>query len=314
MLPVTRPEPPADESPNGRVAQDSGPQDSDLSRAIGRATGAPSRPGPVLLLTRPHHASERFARAFRIRFGMDRPVLLAPLTEIRPTGTPMPLTPGLVFTSENAVGPAVAAHPAAGRIAYCVGKRTAATARAAGYRVIEGPGDGAGLAALIRGRWQHDRLTPAPPAEGPQAAGTPPVLLHVRGTETALPLARILGESGIATAEVIAYEQMTLPLSDAAGALLRAPGRVLAPVFSPASATRLAEALAGLWLPPQSATALSEAARPAQGARIWLVAISPAAAHAMHDIPAEQRETAAQPDVEGMLRAIARLPGFEQAG
>ena len=234
-------------------------------------------PRPPLLLTRPRAGSERFAAQFRARFGADWPVLISPLTETRPTGAEVPAAEALIFTSEQAVAPVIAAGPAAGRRAYCVGARTAQVARAAGFEVIEGPGEARGLAALILAQHRGGRL------------------LHARGREVVAPLADWLNSAGTETVEAVVYAQEALPLSDAARDLLVRAPVVLAPVFSPRSGQLLAQAVSG--------------AR----AALWLAPISAAAAEGCADIAA-RIEVAPTPDAAGVLSALARLLGAETAG
>ncbi|MFT3690836.1 uroporphyrinogen-III synthase [Paenirhodobacter sp.] len=223
---------------------------------------------PTVLVTRPAEAAARFADAFRARFGADWPVVSAPLTEIVPTGTEVPQADVLIFTSERGV-----TVPGAGRLAYCVGTRTAQAARAAGFRVVTGPGEARGLCALILSERPRGRI------------------VHARGLEVARPIAAELTRAGLPTAEVIVYRQQDLPLSPQARGLLDRPGPILVPLFSPRGAARFAAA--------------------ARGARamLWIAAISGAAARACTgaETGAERLEIAPSPDQGGILDAIAQL-------
>ncbi|MDP4024361.1 uroporphyrinogen-III synthase [Methylobacterium sp. NEAU 140] len=139
--------------------------------------------------------------------GLGHAPLVAPVLAVRPTGALPPEGPfdGLVLTSANAV-PAVAGI-ARGLPVFAVGARTAAAAARAGLRpVIEGPGDGTGLAARIR-------ETMPPGAR----------LLHAAGAERKPEPAASLARAGFAVIAFVAYRAEPLPaLPAAAGAALAA--------------------------------------------------------------------------------------------
>ncbi|WP_051909465.1 uroporphyrinogen-III synthase [Paenirhodobacter enshiensis] len=237
----------------------------------------PDDPRPTLLVTRPRAGAIRFAEAFRARFGADWPVIVSPLTELRPTGAPIPEAGDYIFTSEQAVFvmPPASALPRAGRRAWCVGMRTAEAARAAGFEAIEGPGDAAGLWRML--------LAEAP--EGP--------LVHVRGEEVAVPLAEMLNDAGLEAQEVVVYRQERLPLTPEATAALAGTAALLVPVFSPRTARTLTDAVADTGTERR--------------APIWLAAISGAVLAAAGGLRAEQAEIAGHPDAAGVLDALERL-------
>lgn len=197
-------------------------------------------PRPVVLLTRPEAAARRFAA--------DLPacaarVVIAPLQRIVAVdhdAARLAGAEGLIFTSENAVP---AAGPGRGRPAICVGARTAAVARAAGFDVTVGPGDAAGMRPLL--------------------ARCGPGWLHPQGVH----LAADLGVPGI-----VVYDQQPCPLTAEAEAVLAGDAPVIWPLFSPRSA-RLAAAAAravtpgaGVWhllaISPAAAAGWAEAAAP----------------------------------------------------
>lgn len=237
----------------------------------------PDDPRPTLLVTRPQAGALRFAGAFRARFGADWPVIISPLTELRPTGAPIPEAEDYIFTSEQAVFvmPPASALPRTGRRAWCVGMRTAEAARAAGFEAIEGPGDAAGLWRML--------LAEAP--EGP--------LIHVRGEEVSVPLAEMLHDAGLDAREVVVYRQERLPLTPEAAAALGGRAALLVPVFSPRTARALTDAVAGTGAQ--------------RHAPIWLAAISAAVLAAARDLRAEQTDVADHPDANGVLDALGRL-------
>ncbi|TRW99508.1 uroporphyrinogen-III synthase [Paracoccus sp. M683] len=184
----------------------------------------------TVLLTRPQPDSERFAALLP----EDVPVVISPILRIQPVlhdADRLARAPGLVFTSAHAVG---SAGPGRGRPALCVGPRTAALARQAGFEVTEGSGDAQGLLPLIA------------------AADLP--LIHPHGRH----VAQVLPVEGM-----VVYDQLPVPLSDHALRLLAGPAPVVVPLFSPRSARLLSLALppvlaAPLRLAPISESALSE--------------------------------------------------------
>lgn len=233
-------------------------------------------PRPTLLLTRPEPASHRFAAAFRDRFGFDWPVVVSPLLTIVPISAQIPKADEVIFTSENAVAPFVAASPARGRKAWCVGDRTGQAAKAAGFAVTSGPGDAARLLPMILAGHRGGRL------------------LHARGRHVAAHLAADLSSAGLETLEVVVYDQQPLPLSPEAQALLVGAAPVLVPLFSPRSARLFAHAAQGCSAP------------------LWLAPISAAAAA---PCPGAARvEVARRPDADAVLEALARLIVSGNAG
>lgn len=188
----------------------------------------PASPHPPLLLTRPLPDSRRFAASMPGWRAVISPILrIAPVDH---DSAQLAAAPGLVFTSAHAVA---SAGPGRGRLALCVGGRTAQVARAAGFDVIQGAGTAESLLPLIR--------------------SAPVPLIHPQGRH----LARLLPVPGM-----VVYDQQAQPLSDAAAALLAGRDPVILPVFSPRSARLVGQAVqqvrAPLWL-----VAISDAARAA---------------------------------------------------
>lgn len=118
----------------------------------------------------------------------------------------------------------------------------------------------------------------------PLIAAAPVALVHPHGRH----LARKLPVEGI-----VVYDQLEQPLSDAARAALDTDGTVILPLFSPRSARLVSAAVAG--------------AR----ARLWPVAISPAAMAAWG--AADRHAIAATPDMQAMAAAIVGLAAAEQS-
>ncbi|MDP3339385.1 uroporphyrinogen-III synthase [Frigidibacter sp.] len=224
---------------------------------------------PTLLLTRPAPQSQRFAAEFAERFP-GVPVLISPLMQIvnLPLSQDVAGVDALILTSENAVS-ALAPQTALRLPAWCVGSRTAAAARAAGFPVAGVAEDAASLTNLLKTHAQGTNL------------------LHARGRHVVADLPTALAPAGITVAEAMAYDQTACPLTEQARALLTRPGPVLAPLFSPRSARLLAEAA-----PPH---------------RLHIAAISPAVAQAAEPLAPLRLELAARPDAGALLDALGRL-------
>lgn len=214
---------------------------------------------PICLLTRPEAQSRAFAALLPGLACVISPVLA--IVAVPFDRALLETAPGLVFTSANAVQ---FAGPGAGRAALCVGPQTADAARAAGFVAKAGPGDAERLMPMLAGHedWLH---------------------VHGRHRARELPLRG-----------VTAYDQVELPLSAEARALLQGDAPVILPLFSPRSA-RFA------------ATETRNAAAP-----LWIAAIS-AAADAAWDAaqgkPPARRVVAERPEADAMARAIATLTG-----
>ncbi|KFE35192.1 uroporphyrinogen-III synthase [Thioclava atlantica] len=233
---------------------------------------------PILLVTRPGEGATRFAEAFRARFGADWPVILSPLMQMCPLAGDLPGAGVLIFTSQHAVSAFAAREEGRGRRAYCVGRRTAEAARAAGFDPITGAGDARALASRIIG----DR-----------PAG---LLLHARGEEVAFDLAKALNSAGIETKKAILYRQEAIPPSPEAQAALAGVRPCLVPLFSPNAARRMCDIL------------------PSAPAPLLVAVMSEAVAAACRGVEFKALECAARPDEEAMLDALATLLQRQNAG
>jgi uroporphyrinogen-III synthase len=180
---------------------------------------------PVLIMTRPAPQAAAFADAVMARWAGELRVIQSPLLVIQPVPIGQDLTTisGLILTSGHGVAAAVAAALPRGLPAYCVGEQTAQAAAKAGFDAITGPGDAARLVDKIIGR---------------RPAG---ILAHVRGRHTRGDVSARLVAAGIACVDVIAYDQTAQPLSAEALAALHGADPVILPLFSPRTATILAE-------------------------------------------------------------------------
>ena len=175
---------------------------------------------PILLLTRPEAASLRFSA----QVGAGVEMLISPLLRIdlREVGNLTPDLRGIILTSENG---AVAAGriPGLPRRAFCVGDRTAAVARDAGFDPTSAGGDAQALVALILSERES----------GP--------LLHIRGEHAGGDIAERLNAAGVVTVEVVAYRQQEQPLSPAAYTAMQGRRAVILPLFSPRTVSILAQ-------------------------------------------------------------------------
>lgn len=163
---------------------------------------------------------------------------------------PPDLTPyaGVIITSANALPALDRAGP--GQVpVYCVGDATTQAARQAG------------MTAHRRGE-DAQTLIAALVADAPK---TP--LLHLRGQHARGDVAVRLTEAGIATDEVIVYDQPLQPLSDEARAVLGDAQPVIVPLFSPRTAGqfRAETDRHGPWKSPLYLPCLSAAVRDALG-------------------------------------------------
>ncbi|WP_431301221.1 uroporphyrinogen-III synthase [Tabrizicola sp. BL-A-41-H6] len=228
-----------------------------------------------VLLTRPLDQSLRFGAALEERFGAAVRLILSPLMRLAfvPCEIPQRDYQAVVFTSEAAVDATrQLAQDRLPKMALCVGARTAVAASAAGFAATSANGD---VEAL-------QRLVMTMRIRGP--------LLYLHGRETRGDLAKWLISEGIETVSMTVYDQIAQPLSTDAEALLRHPGPVIVPIFSPRSA------------------ALLTAALPAdRQATVAIAALSGAVAAKARDISTRLLRVAATPDADAMLDALELL-------
>jgi uroporphyrinogen-III synthase len=232
--------------------------------------------GVAVLITRPEAEARAFASALVHRFGPRVRPLVAPL--MAPQFLPAPVPDGpfaaLIFTSSQGVEGARRKGLVTPSLAYCVGKKTAAAAKDAGFTAISADGNADDLYARIL----------ADPAAGR--------LLHVRGEDTRGDLQARLNAAGIATDSVVVYRQEPLPLSAEATRLLCSKGRAIVVLFSPRSAELFAKAL-----PPDTPVLLSAAV------------MSASVAQALPAKVCRVVRVAARPDASALLDAVETLLG-----
>ncbi|HLQ18424.1 MAG TPA: uroporphyrinogen-III synthase [Tabrizicola sp.] len=227
-----------------------------------------------VLVTRPRAEAEAFAASLQARFGDRIRSVVAPLL------APRFLTPvipesgyaAVIFTSAQAVEAALRLNHPFPRLAWCVGRKTAEVARAAGFSARSAEGDAETLAKAILRDPPRGRV------------------LYLRGVDTRGNLLEILHNSGVATDDAIVYEQQQQPLTQEAVSLLRAPLDTIVPLFSPRTAT------------------LFLASLPADlRARVHFAAMSASVAEPLHATFHVQLVVARHPDAPSMLDAVETL-------
>ena len=228
-----------------------------------RATSA-----PVLLMTRPEAASRRFEELLSADVLGGLRVVHTPLMDIIPLSEPLDLNgiATVIFTSGEGVRVA-SAKATARRPAFCVGARTTAAARAAGWDA-----HCAGEAAdeLVA------QLCAAPP-QGP--------ILHLHGEHTRGAIVERLCAAGLKCSGQTLYRQDLLPLTDEAKQVLRAQAPILVPLFSPRTATHFDS------LCPEKA-------------HLSLIAMSDAVAEAMPRLQSRVRHVSKFPTAEAMAELV----------
>lgn len=226
----------------------------------------PHNADPVLLLTRPAAAGERFlAEMGEALAGID--IVKCPVIGIEQLSPALPdIQPeALILTSENGAEAAARLGLAPLR-AHVVGPRTAEVARSLGFDPFPPVPDAKALLAHLL------TLRPAGP------------LLHVHGEYASGDVGLRLNEAGIPVVELIAYAQHALEPDDAVLALLAGERPVVLPLFSPRSA-----ALVAGWATPR--------------APIHVAAISAAAAEKAAGMGPSSMTIAKTPDGPGMAAA-----------
>ncbi len=191
---------------------------------------------PVLLISRPFAAAERFGKAVMAALDEDVPIVISPAFEVVPLDVAsVPAHSQVIFTSANGVEQAARLGLPHGT-AWCVGDKTAAAARDIGFDAISAGGSADDLVELLKER-------------RPQGA-----LLHVAGVHTRGDIRARLNSAGVNCISLTAYDQRLLQPNTAVIAAARGTNPIVAPVFSP----RSAHILGGLdWTPPVHAIAIS---------------------------------------------------------
>ena len=194
---------------------------------------------PTLLLTRPEGRNASFAAQVGALWTGPLDVITSPLLEIAFVAASQPLADALIFTSVNGVAAAVHLGLNNGQVAWCVGGRTAEAAHEAGFAIRVGPGDANSLL---------DHIISAQPTGR---------LAHIRGIHARGDVAEHLNEAGLICEDVVAYDQLVRELSEEAKIALSGTKPVVAPLFSPRTATILVKQ--GPFAAPLHVVAMSEA-------------------------------------------------------
>ncbi|CUI01385.1 uroporphyrinogen-III synthase [Leisingera aquaemixtae] len=221
-----------------------------------------------LLMTRPLAAAERFVAGLPEAARAGLKVVYAPLMEIQAAQAPVRLegVKGVIFTSANGVE-AASRETAARLPAYCVGERTAQAAAESGWTAsCLGHCAGELVAALLSRR--------------PEAP-----LLHLRGAHARGGISGRLTDGGIPCREQILYDQVLLPLTSEARALLAAQTDVIVPLFSPRTAHHFAD-LCG------------------EAAHLHLIALSPAVAEPLKGLNCKTLRVSKSPDAAAVAAAV----------
>lgn len=181
-----------------------------------------THPEPTLLLTRPEPQSRDFLEMCQMRAGRALPAVISPILRIEPTGAVPELDrfDTIILTSANAVTCLADRADLTGRTVVTVGARTAEAAR------------DAGAVATMLGQDASELIAAAYRIEGRA--------VFCRGAHSRGEIARHLRDRGVTVEEVVIYDQVEQPLSSAAKALFKGKRPIIVPLFSPRSASILA--------------------------------------------------------------------------
>lgn len=231
---------------------------------------------PTILLTRPLAQSQRFSAELRAELG-PLEVVISPL--MRTEFLDPPISPrgfsAVIFASETAVAAALSLNHAPGlpHRAFCVGDRTAAAARAAGFQATVADGDAKSLITMIL------------------ASGNPPPLLLLRGEDSTGQIAGSLNSAGLETVSAIVYRQSACHLTELAAQRLLSPEPIVLPLFSPRSARLL----------------IDECARIGARSPMQIAALSDTVADAARSLAPIGLQIADRKDSPAMVQAVAKL-------
>ncbi len=157
-----------------------------------------------VILTRPLADARPLATEIR-QADPSLAVHIAPLIAI--TTLPHSITglthgTSLILTSANAIRSLDAAADLVGMTAWCVGPRTGTAARQRGLDVRIATGSAHALIELLLTERPDDKL------------------IYLRGKHIAVPLTERLAKAGLATQEIITYDQVGLPMPTAVRSLM----------------------------------------------------------------------------------------------
>jgi uroporphyrinogen-III synthase len=207
-------------------------------------------------------------------------VVVSPILEIVNLPINLTIKPEdvLIFSSQNAVSAFSDSENASGRLAFCVGDRTAEVARTAGFRVVSASGDVVALERLVQKYAPRGQLW------------------YLCGVHTHGELDEKLRGAGYSVRKVIVYQQIAKDFTSVAKGALEGGQPVILPLFSQRSAQLVGEAAIGAKAP------------------LWGVFISPTVAKAWQGPNFDRAVTAQQPTAAGMLDAVAAIGKAEWSG
>ncbi|WP_298905500.1 uroporphyrinogen-III synthase [uncultured Aliiroseovarius sp.] len=175
---------------------------------------------PILVLTRPTAAAQRFLTQVEAALGQEVPHVISPILQIQPVGEWPDLSEvEVILTSEHAVR-----GDLTGITAHCVGRRTAEAAAAQGAQVQT---VAVNAEALLQ-----------------KLGAQPGNYVHLCGSHKAVDISARLTVAGLSCCDHQVYAQVAQPLTDTARAALEGEDPALLPLFSPRSARLVGEAIA----------------------------------------------------------------------
>lgn len=179
---------------------------------------------PVLLVTRPTGAADKFLNDVMATSDVIPDIVMSPALSIRPINVDLhlKLDEGLIFTSKNGVDQAHRLGVAQKRTAYCVGQATTNYACELGFDAVFGGETANALEQFIMHQ-EH---------KGP--------FVHISGKHVRGDIVGNLRRAGMKARRCVAYDQISLPLTDQAKRALTGSQPVVLPLFSPRSAALLA--------------------------------------------------------------------------
>ena len=221
----------------------------------------------ILIITRPAPAGPRFVSAVAERMGHASPVIYSPAFRIDPVAVVPPEADHLILTSQNGVAAAQRLGISTEITAWCVGDRTAAAAREAGFSACSAGGDAAQLVDLILSQKPNGRF------------------LHLAGKHRRGDISGALTRGGVTCDTCIAYEQVVLEPTPELLAAFAGNTPLVSPVFSPRSASPFAV--------------------PGRSAPLHGVAMSGAVAEVLTGLSADTVHVAERPDELAMIAATS---------
>lgn len=226
---------------------------------------------PSLLLTRPEGANQRFVAQLPADLVAQVQLVFSPLIDIQPVPVEQhEAVQAAIFTSVNGV---IYAPEGAGKMAFCVGKRTAELAQTRGWQVTFSAPDAQTLKSYMI-------------SERPEAHFT-----HFSGVHTHGDICATLTEAGISSENVVVYDQIRRPLSASAISALLDQSPVIVPLFSQRTARQFADEILAQSLSLEHSQ---------------IIALSPAVAEPIASVSPNKVALAETPDAQAMQNITAK--------